>query len=172
MGSTTYKAISDAVRSQRLTNKAARVHAFNEWTHGDEGSSKWWSSYFFDCLVSTCSLTFISYAVGVHTDTASKHPVPVLASVGSLIENKLILPASTLDRGENLPLGRGGLGNGKFVYALIDHSLNISDFNFHIERGNPRRYERERSEFFNALVEAARANDIQLPPHPSVIVPV
>ena len=149
------------------------MHAFNEWTEGQNGSNKWWTEYFFECLISTCSLTVISYAVGLHTDTASKHPVQVLASVGSFIENKMILPVSMFRRERSdVPLGRGGMGNGVFVFAVIDHSLCVNDFTFHIDRGNPRRYDKDKAEFFNALVRAAQANNFQLPPRPSDVVEV
>ena len=52
--------------------------------------------------------------------------------------------------------------NGVFSFEVIDKNSNISDINFYIERGNPRKCERERVDCFNALVVAAQTNDIQL----------
>jgi hypothetical protein len=75
---------------------------------------------------SSCSFTIIAYATRLHVDTPKVHPFLPLKGFW---ENKWIIdvPSQSTRDLTQPALGRGGAGRGKFVFAILDHSYDLSD---------------------------------------------
>lgn len=111
-------------------------------------------------LLTTCSFTVIFYATRLHKDTPKKHK---LLKLKSFWENKWVVEVPFLGTQDksNLAQGRGGCGRGKFVFAILDHSYDISTaygWGNQSEQGN--------GELFRELIVTAREFDLGGPDAP------
>jgi hypothetical protein len=104
-------------------------------------------------LLSSCSFTIIAYATRLHVDTPKVHPFLPLKGFW---ENKWIIdvPSQSTRDLTQPALGRGGAGRGKFVFAILDHSYDLSD-----------RYAWDRTdrELFHELVRVAEEQGLRGP---------
>jgi hypothetical protein len=101
-------------------------------------------------LLTSCSITVISYATRLHVDTPKVHR---LFKAKSFWENKLLVevPSQGTHDLRGLALGRGGAGRGKFVMAILDHSYDPTKA---YGWGDPN--EQGNGELFRELIQAAR----------------
>ena len=73
------------------------------------------SHSFFDCFIGAhCEHTIVCHPVGYHNDVFGKGHT-------NNMENRVVLGYKQYSRADvNFPLGRGGLGNGTYAWALLD----------------------------------------------------
>jgi hypothetical protein len=72
------------------------------------------SKLFFDQYIGThCEHTIVCHPVGYHNDVFRN-------GATNYMENRVVLQSKQRSNSLDYPLGRGGLGNGKFAWALLD----------------------------------------------------
>jgi hypothetical protein len=107
----------EATAEQLRTNEAARMYANNR---GIATTNTKFYRQFTQYLIQHCSFTVVSYPVGLHVDASKRNGDGCRTP---FIESKVVFNVPAFNENDcSTALGRGGLGRGKFVVALIDHS--------------------------------------------------
>jgi hypothetical protein len=80
----------------------------------------------------------VAYATRLHIDTPRRHP---FLPYQGFWENKWVVdvPLQGIHDLDQMALGRGGAGHGRFTFAILDHSYNLCNaygWGDRNERGN------------------------------------
>jgi hypothetical protein len=104
----------EAMEPQYCIAKEAVSVELNKIEASINDGGEFGSKAFFDEFIKNhCEHTIVCHPVGYHNDAGKNGST-------SFLENRVVLECRNLSRSVNYPLGRGGLANGTFTWALLD----------------------------------------------------
>jgi hypothetical protein len=115
-------------------------------------------------LLTSCSFSIVAYATRLHVDTPRHHP---FLPYQGFWENKWVvdIPLQGINDLDQPALGQGGVGHGRFTFAILNHCYNLCDaygWGNCNESGN--------GVLFQELVRVTREHNIPGPDAPDIPV--